>query len=84
MKKIIKKTSELKLVDVKRQLSRAYMLVAIMSVVSILMLVLGTQVDKNFSTMLLALIIIGINLLAILSLIYSFININHRVKKSRR
>lgn len=77
-KKFLKKNSELKIADMRDQLSRAYLIIAILSVVSIVLFKIGASSLGNTDSFLMILLMIGLGLLAILSLAAAFTYTNYK------
>ncbi|MDP3445282.1 MAG: hypothetical protein Q8T08_20680 [Ignavibacteria bacterium] len=76
MKKFLKKNQDLKIKDLRSELSRAYLIIAIMAVVSIVLFRLGSNIQNEANSASVIAVLIGFGLLAMLALIASFSWIN--------
>jgi len=79
MKKIFKKNSELKIKELRGELSRTYLLITILSILAIILFRFGAFVQNDANVTASILLIISLGMLSIVSLIASFMWIN--VKK---
>jgi len=81
MKKFFKKNSELKLNEVRQELSRAYLMIAILSIVSIILFKFGSYSPEDLAPSLVVFLIVGLSSLAMVTLFASFAWINCKNKK---
>ena len=78
MKKIFKKNSELKINEVRQELSRAYLIIAVLSIISIVLFKLGSFSADDIDSSLIAVVVIGLGALSMLTLIAAFKWINFK------
>lgn len=76
MKKFLKKNSELKIKDLRSELSRTYLLIAIISIIAIVSFRLGAFIQNDEGVIASILLIIGLGVLSVITLIASFTWIN--------
>lgn len=76
MKKFLKKNQDLKIKDLRSELSRVYLIIAVLSVVSIVLFRLGSSIQNESNSVSVVAVVVGFGALAILSLIASFSWIN--------
>lgn len=76
MKKLFKKNKDLKIKDLRDQLSRTYLIIAVLSIVSIVLFRFGANLQNESNAISAIIVVIGFGILAILSLIASFTWVN--------